>query len=289
MKERGSVSGYIRNIRRMKFLDLLESRSRNYQSVSKEKPMPRVGYVADEISNYLLLGSYYEQEDLDSIFEFLRSKFRYTPKGLAIDMGANIGNHSLYLSNLFDKVMSFEPHPDTYSLLQINTRDTKGITCHNFGLADVEKSQLLYEQGGNMGASSLAPLNDSKDSIEIKLKTFDSLITEKVSLIKIDVEGHELEALAGSEKCIKRDSPIILIERTTFDSSYTRSNDSLRWLQSKGYRLYWPESESESRGGIHRIIWLIKRWTVGHEVLWRDGWPPEKRISLVVAVKSTSD
>ena len=237
----------------------------------------------------MLLGSYYEQDELDSIFEFLQIKFGYNPKGLAIDMGANIGNHSLYLSNLFDKVISFEPHPDTFKLLEINTRDSKGITCLNFGLADVEKFQLLYEQGGNMGASSLAALSDQKSSIEIRLRKFDSLIKdiEQVSLIKIDVEGHELEALVGSYECIKRDSPIILIERTAFDSSYTRSNYSLRWLESKGYRLYWPESQSESRGGIHRIIWLIKRWTVGHEILWRDGWPPEKRISLVVAVKDT--
>ena len=287
MRERGSLSGYLDNIKRIKFLDLLDVKSKNYQSVSETKRMPRVGYVADEISNYLMLGSYYEQEDLDSIFEFLESRMGFRPGGLAIDMGANIGNHSLYLSNLFDKVLCFEPHPDTFSLLEINTRDIKGVTCINFGLAEVERSQTFYELGGNMGASSLTPLQDYRSSVEIKLKTFDSFAEEieKVTLIKIDVEGHELEALKGSKNCIKRDSPVILIERTAFESSYEKSNGSLSWLESQGYTFYWLEAESESRGTIQQIIWLIKRWTVGHEVEWRNGWPPEKRISLVVAVR----
>jgi FkbM family methyltransferase len=290
MRERGSIDGFIRNKKRINFLDLLGKHSRNYQSLSKKQPMPRVGYVADEISNYLMLGSYYEQEDLDAIFEFLESKFGFRPSGLAVDMGANIGNHSLYLSNLFDKVMSFEPHPDSFALLKINTRATKGITCLNFGVTDIEKTQTLYDLSGNMGASSLTPLQDSRSSVKIQLRTFDSFAQEieRVSLMKIDVEGHELEALIGSENCINRDSPIVLLERTAFEASYDKSNESLKWLQSRGYVFYWLESETESRGGIHRLIWLIKRWTIGHEVIWKDGWPPEKRISLVVAVRRSS-
>ena len=52
-------------------------------------------------------------------------KFLSYFNGTVLDIGANIGNHSLFFSNYFYKVLSFEPHPKIFKVLAINTEDKK--------------------------------------------------------------------------------------------------------------------------------------------------------------------
>ena len=53
-----------------------------------------------------------------------------------LDIGANIGNHSLFFSNYFAKCISFEPNPRTFSVLEINSRLVENIIPMNIGLSD---------------------------------------------------------------------------------------------------------------------------------------------------------
>ena len=74
----------------------------------------------DHIGHKINLDGVYERNELDFLFEWLATHSPDVFNGTAIDIGANIGNHSLYLSNYFEKVVSFEPHPRTFKLLEIN-------------------------------------------------------------------------------------------------------------------------------------------------------------------------
>ncbi len=95
----------------------------------------------------------YERDELDALIAFLRSKELLG--GACIDVGANIGNHSVFFADYYDRVYSFEPNPLAYKLLEINALLRKNITCFNFGLSRCEHQAQLVSPPGNIGESSL--------------------------------------------------------------------------------------------------------------------------------------
>ena len=143
-------------------------------------------------------------------------------KETAVDIGANIGNHSIFLSNFFKKVYAFEPNPITFDVLSINSKYknlAQNIYPLNIGLSD-ENTQLPFViNPNNIGGSKIMSKNDNlkiKDKTNVNVKKADELEileNEKISLIKIDVEGHEINALKGAEKIIKSNKPVILFEQ----------------------------------------------------------------------------
>ena len=167
-------------------------------------------YIAHSINIY----GVYEIDALDALFDWIKGKNTDIFDGTAVDIGANIGNHSVYFSELFKKVISFEPNKRTFSLLSLNSELSSNIVAHNYGLSDAEGEVSLNIVPNNTGRSFIS--NDLTDnSAMIELRTLDSVIdsNERVTLIKIDVEGHEYQALKGAAEVIKKNRPIILFEQ----------------------------------------------------------------------------
>jgi FkbM family methyltransferase len=152
-------------------------------------------------------------------------------KSCAIDMGANIGNHSLYFSDYFLKVLSFEPNPRTFKVLALNAELASNIECFNFGLSDRDRSARMNVDRANIGSSSITDCGGQ----QIDLKRLDDVIgNEKVWLIKIDVEGHEIEAISGSTKTIKANKPVILFEQHPQEIS-NGTSATIEFLKKLGY------------------------------------------------------
>ena len=169
--------------------------------------------------------------DIDSIQFCMRSKLvywdilalyqidKYLPDNSTIlDIGANIGSHSIYWSRERNakKVYAFEPLDTTYDILTKNIElnnleDT--ITSYNFGLYNKEtNARILYFWKENLGGTSFIPDGNGG----FKLKTLDSLdIKEKIDLIKIDVEGAEVQTIEGALETIKANKPVLVIETFT--------------------------------------------------------------------------
>lgn len=134
---------------------------------------------------------------------------------LIVDVGANIGNHAVFFLKFLSprKMMLFEPYtPARQHLLHnvsINLTDPVDVQYYSCGLSDVSGKAGLEPPGQfNIGLSTL---NDTGNDIEVL--TGDEVIKdEKVNLIKIDVEGMELNVLRGFEKTLLRCKPHILIE-----------------------------------------------------------------------------
>lgn len=154
---------------------------------------------------------------------------------LILDIGANIGNHTLYLAATKGaKVVAFEPNPDLASGIRhsiaLNGLDSlvsvrqvgigKSFSRGTFKEAIVENLGGQSIQAGE-GDIEIVPL----DSIE-----FD----QTVKIIKIDVEGMELPALQGAKRLIERDQPLLYIECMD-ESDYKRVS---LWLDEYGYT-YW--------------------------------------------------
>lgn len=197
----------------------------------------------------------YDELGLKILFDFLNPISSQLKNGLAMDIGANIGNHSLYFSDRFKEVHSFEPNPATFTLLDFNLRGTKNTTRFNFGLGQKSGHFELHENMQNMGASSIVYKKQGNTrTVNIELKILDEISNEIVDLIlmKIDVEGYEHSVLAGGSSTIERHQPVIVMEQHACEFS-GGSTDSIRLLSKLGYKFCWHQLASKGKGWFRRL------------------------------------
>lgn len=152
-----------------------------------------------------------------------------------LDIGANIGSHSIYwaIERNATKVYSFEPLPSTFEILKKNIELNKledKIIPYNFGLSD-KKSKAMLQTYDHTNIGSASFIKDKNGIFE--LKTLDSLkIKDKIDLIKIDVEGAEVEVLQGAKKTILKNKPTIVIESFHNKDKVDEILNSLGYLQT---------------------------------------------------------
>lgn len=178
------------------------------------------------------------------LFEkFLVSYLRHfiNPNKNVLDLGANIGTHSVLYSNYIhsnNTVYSFEPQKVVFDILcqNIELNNCKNIIPFHFGCSNVNSvfyMNACYETKDNHGAFRIdSTLNETNGGLKIECKVLDELNIANVGYVKIDVEGHEYEALLGMKQLLLRDRPVIMIE--IHDSCATK-NDTIALLVELGY------------------------------------------------------
>jgi FkbM family methyltransferase len=158
-----------------------------------------------------------------------------------VDIGANIGNHSLCLGADFERVISIEPALENFCLLKINCPDSKFI-LYNLALSSNEGFGEIVVDPVNKGGSFLRKADDItnlKNIQAIKVTTLDSLLSDEraIDLVKIDVEGSEYDVLLGSMNILRRHKPVIVFEQNSW--SVLNSSASVGALLSGlGYK-FW--------------------------------------------------
>lgn len=168
------------------------------------------GFKGDHITKILLsTKSYYEHNMLN----FIKNSIS---KGIMIDVGGNIGNHTLFLSKYCaTKVITFEPYPITYEILERNIiqNNITNVQLMNLGLSNQPKEVLMSAPSDNIG---MARINE-KGTEWVKVIPFDSYwkSEEPITLIKIDCEGYEINTVMGMLEVIKQDKPALFIECQT--------------------------------------------------------------------------
>ena len=224
----------------------------------------------DHLGLCINLEGRYENQLLLLIKKFIHEKLPHAKDRVFLDIGANIGNHSVFFSNMFKKVYSFEPNPLTYELLRINANivSNKNITPFNFGLSDTDDSHPFVTNSLNMGSSSIVS-KDSNLSItqNISVKKLDNveeIEKEPLGFIKIDCEGHEFEVLKGSIKTIKKNNmPPILFEQHQSKMSHG-SSKSINFLKELGYEFYFIKKNFYfGENVIAKLLSLILRTVFG--------------------------
>jgi FkbM family methyltransferase len=199
----------------------------------------KVGVCAcDYISDEIAVDGLYELNELDTIFEFLTRHVPGVFDGAAIDIGANIGNHSLYFADYFQNVLSFEPHAQTFKLLELNSTLLNNITCIRAGISDFCGNVDLDSDPTNFGLSRIVDAETSRSQV-IEVDALDHFVPKdmKVNLIKLDVEWHELRALRGCEKIIRANFPVILFEQQK-DEFVSGSSPAIEFLRELGYQKF---------------------------------------------------
>lgn len=139
--------------------------------------------------------------------------------GIAIDVGANEGLYSYALAKIFDRVEAFEPNQSAATKLSGHVSDV--IALHHVALSRNESQASLYTPVSSYGAEysgwgslhrEMLPPSDSVHTRAVSTRSLDSYSFSNVALIKIDVEGHEVDVLEGASNTIARCQPLVLIE-----------------------------------------------------------------------------
>lgn len=153
---------------------------------------------------------------------FLKEKVQ--PGAVVYDIGANRGQMALYFSKLVGpsgKVLSFEPVPENFQLLEQNISLNHLINVAAFQLAlaadDKPRQFCFHSQSHTMGtfADKMTKLDYWEKQIEVKCDTLDHLIATgllKPDVLKIDVEGAGAEVLKGAEQTLRQHRPMIYME-----------------------------------------------------------------------------
>jgi FkbM family methyltransferase len=139
--------------------------------------------------------------------------------------------------------MGFEPDPYNFNRLKdnISLNSFKNIEIYNFGLGDTKSVQKLHiETASNRGGNKInnnATENFSLIEI-IRLDDFiDEKVSQKIDLIKIDVEGFELRVFSGAQNVLRTHKPILFIE--VDDNNLKAQGDSsqklMQFLTDLGY------------------------------------------------------
>jgi FkbM family methyltransferase len=136
-----------------------------------------------------------------------------------VDIGANVGQHSLFMSAHADRILAFEPNPAAAGQLRANIQLNRigNIELFEFALGATDTvAQLGSGFEGNSGSRSLMWSADKSKNISVEVRRGDEVLgqmnIERVNLIKMDVEGYELEVFSGIRQVLRRDRPIILFE-----------------------------------------------------------------------------
>jgi len=157
----------------------------------------------------------------------------------AIDIGANVGVWSYWLSKHAKKVESFEPNPKIFNVLK-NIK-IKNVDTYNIALSNKSGSvDLLIPKGSkgfsNQGASlSSIKVQGEHKSLSIQAKCLDEYNFLDVNFIKIDVEGHEHEVIEGAKETIKKCKPTMVIEMEEKHNKIP-IEDQISSVEKLGYR-----------------------------------------------------
>ncbi|MDB5109932.1 MAG: hypothetical protein JWR67_1046 [Mucilaginibacter sp.] len=202
--------------------------------------------TADNYIEWTILSTGTYEEEIGKLIKIFLKK-----GDTALDIGANIGLQSLRMSQAIGmegKVYAFEPLEYLQKKFNKNISLNKAanVILFPFALSDKqdEINFKIDSHSWNQGAFSLDNQNSGHETQKVTVKVADEIpelqLLDKITLIKIDVEGFEYHVLQGLKQTLQKHTPIIIFE---YDSNYwTRSGQSIsecfKFLRSLNYLVY---------------------------------------------------
>ena len=183
----------------------------------------------DLIQRHFLRGRFFELAELQYVRERLE-------KGASVvDVGANVGNHAVFLSRFLDprRIVVLEPNAELFDALRYNlgANSVTSADTSFLGLAagaGKNSYDIRVNDLDNTGAGRLTESASGK----IRSEPLDEILRDGADFIKIDVEGMELEVLEGAKRTISRFRPYLLVE--AFNAHVDAIN---RWCSDHDYRV----------------------------------------------------
>jgi FkbM family methyltransferase len=175
-----------------------------------------------------------------------------TPDPVVYDVGANLGYYSVRSAQTARAVYSFEPVAATFGALERNVvrNDLDNVTAVRLGLSATKSvgAMNLYSSSGNnsLWRRTLPPGHPLAHVGQelVELFPLDVLVGERgleaPSLLKVDVEGAELDVLRGARRTLREHRPLVMMEcgETTSNDAGYRRDDLVDQLLAQGYDVY---------------------------------------------------
>jgi FkbM family methyltransferase len=188
---------------------------------------------------YLRYGECCEQE-IDLLLWLLRFP------GLVVDIGANMGAHTVPLAMELARqgrtMLALEPQPVIFQQLCANLAVNGLMNVLALPYACGSEPRVVtfsapdYRREGNFGGVSMSAQGGISAVVTAPCHTLDELVQQTpVALVKIDVEGFELEVLKGAKSTIARCHPALYVENDRVEKSAAL----IQWLMDHDYRLWW--------------------------------------------------
>jgi FkbM family methyltransferase len=175
-----------------------------------------------------------------------------------VDLGANFGFYTAFLSELVGPgghVNSFEPIPRTFDMLAYSVKrlSLSNVRLFNCAISDQDCEATMvvpkfHESGSdNYYQARLMPnaLDDdsTRQHVDVRVAKLDSVLkvgSSGITFMKVDVEGHESQAVAGAIDLISINKPSLLIEISgNLDDEQSTAFALIKRLQDTGYAPYW--------------------------------------------------
>lgn len=198
-------------------------------------------YLGTDIGNQLYLRGEFELNELKLCEKFIKSDSN------VVDIGANIGIHSIFFSKLAKdgKVLSVEPQVTIYPTLLKNIGKYENIIPLNIAIDSSYNITEFYIASDNAYSS----LKDTKRKNILMKKLvvtlpFDiiSKTINKIDFIKIDVEGFEYNVLDSMKEVLVRDKPTLFVEIYQGINSNSNPTATVDLLLDIGYKAYFVNS-----------------------------------------------
>lgn len=185
----------------------------------------------------------YELDELELMRELMRDR----PAPVALDIGANVGHHTLYMASFCQHVHAFEPYDGVGRCIdeKIARNGLQNVTVHRVGMGEHDEELDYYApKGHNIGTGSFVPGHEASNNVLLgRLKLVDAdaymdgLALDHVDLVKIDVEGFELSVIRGMARSLARYRPVIVMELADATRAQFSSMEAFLTLFPPGYRV----------------------------------------------------
>ena len=206
------------------------------------------GNLNNSIEANIFFYGAFEKSLLFFMRDTLQQLNQKTSSSTFVDIGANIGQHSLFMSNVADFVIAFEPYKAVSSKLKyhISLNEITNIILEEIALSDQQELlEFFAPTGRNKGIGSFdASTADKGNVAETKLQLikgdhyFERNKPHSIELMKIDVEGFEKKVLSGLRNTLKAYRPVLVCEISYDQQLSFRSSAELRSLLPDNYELY---------------------------------------------------
>jgi FkbM family methyltransferase len=165
--------------------------------------------------------------------------FLVDPTRNAIDVGANKGTYSYFLSRLCPRVHAYEPNPAMRRVLKrmvgCNVVISDRAASNSCGPAVLAVPCRDERASNNIGTLCVNRLEGAYHPVPVQQTRLDDETLTNIGFIKIDVEGFELEVISGAEGLIRRDRPVLLVEIVEEHTGRPVA-DTVSQIERLGYR-----------------------------------------------------
>ncbi|MEM7188736.1 MAG: FkbM family methyltransferase [Pseudomonadota bacterium] len=215
----------------MSYIALGPERVLNFVHQDKPIAMYLPDAMTDNIQKFIMEKRHFWEERLLS-----KALPALTGCRSALDIGANVGNHTLFFACVagIEKVTAFEPQRHVFGILEknIELNGLPGVTAINSAVGEKTGSaDIAIHRNTSFHGTAYREADDGS----VPVISVDEFATDPVDFIKIDVEGMQMSVLRGAEQVLRRDRPKLWIELRRNHNEFGPANEFLESL-GVGYR-----------------------------------------------------